>query len=49
MKRWKISWFDGFNIRITYVFCDIYNVVNCASSEGVLTYNIFLIEQMPQE
>jgi len=47
MSDWKVTWFDGAQLRETIVpLVDAYNVVNMASSHGVNTYSILKIERM---
>jgi hypothetical protein len=47
MSHWKVTWFDGGQLRETVVFSDPYGVVSAASNEGVSAYAIIKIERMP--
>ena len=47
MSNWKVTWWDGGNLRETVVHSDSYSVVATAGSHGVMQYSIIKIERMP--
>jgi hypothetical protein len=50
MSDWKVTWFDGAQLRETIVpMCDAYNVVSMASSQGVTTWSILKIERIAKQ
>lgn len=48
MSDWKVTWFDGSQLRETIVFSDIYNIGSTASGQGVNAWSILKIERVPK-
>lgn len=48
MSNWKVTWFDGTQLREVIVYSDAYNVVTTSSGQGVNTWSILKIERMPE-
>lgn len=47
MSDWKVTWFDGNQLRETIIpFADVHNVVNIAASQSVNTWAILKIERV---
>jgi hypothetical protein len=46
MSDWKITWFDGSQLRETIVFTDLYSIGSIASSQGVNSWAIIKIERI---
>jgi hypothetical protein len=47
MSNWKVTWWDGAQLRETIVYSDAYNVANYAISRGVFSYSILKMERVP--
>ena len=48
MNAWRVTWWDGINLRETMIpSCDPYNVVNFAIGHGINGYSIIKIERVP--
>lgn len=47
MNPWKITWWDGCNLRETVIPpCDPYNVTSYASGQGVQAHAIIKMERI---
>ena len=46
MTAWRVTWWDGVNVREIVVNADAYNVVSAASGAGVVVFSIIKIERV---
>jgi hypothetical protein len=47
MSNWKVTWWDGCQLRETIVYSDAYNAANYAISLGVFSHAILKMERIP--